>query len=142
MEGGAQRRHTKRSCDSRMHAEARGAHPSIGATLAGKVTALPGFEAVAKVAFPPLVSLVEVTHLHFVGFRVLREPVTKSEVAIETHELPKINVGDTRVTSNDQHVLVIIRSRGFTKVRRTAKLPAGWRPMDRRACISYGDIAH
>ena len=61
---------------------------------------LPGFEAVAEV-FPPLIGLVEVTNLYFVGFRVLRKPVAKSEVAIETHELPKINVGDTRVTSNE-----------------------------------------
>ena len=62
---------------------------------------LPGFEAVAEVVFPPLIGLVEVTDLYFVGFRVLRKPVAKSEVAIETHELPKINVGDTRVTSNE-----------------------------------------
>ena len=63
---------------------------------------LPGFEAVAEVVFPPLIGLVEVTNLYFVvGFRVLRKPVAKSEVAIETHELPKINVGDARVTSNE-----------------------------------------
>jgi hypothetical protein len=58
MEGGAQRRHTERSCDSRMHAEAGGARPSICVTLAGKVAALPGFEAVAKVALPPFIGLV------------------------------------------------------------------------------------
>jgi hypothetical protein len=43
---------------------------------------LPGFEAVAKVAFPPLIGLVEVTDLHFVGFRMLGKPVLKSEVAV------------------------------------------------------------
>ena len=88
--------------------------------LARKVDALPGFEAVTKVAFPPLIGLVQVAHLHFVGFRVLGKPVAKSEVAIETHEFPKINVGDARVTSNDEHVLVIIGSGSLTKVCRTA----------------------
>lgn len=116
MEGGAQRRHIKRSCDSRMHAEARGARRSISATLTGKIAALPGFEGVAKVTLPPLVALVEVTDLHFVGARMLREPITKSEVAIETHKFAEINIGNTRVTPNDEHVLIVIRGRGFTKV--------------------------
>src|SRR5438132_1412621 len=75
-----------------------------------KVAALPGFEAIAEVTFPPLIGLVEMTHLHFVGFRMLCKPVAKSEVAIETHEFSQINVGNTRVASNDQHVLVVIRS--------------------------------
>jgi hypothetical protein len=88
MQGGAQRRPTKRSCNSRMHAEARGARPSICTTLTGKVAALPGFEAVAKVTLPPLIRLVQMTDFHFVGFRVLGEPVAKSEVSIETHEFP------------------------------------------------------
>ena len=124
-----------------MHAEARGARPSICATLAGKVAALPGFEAVAKVALPPLIGLVEMTDLHFVGSRVLRKPVAKCEVAIETHELSKINVGDARVTSNDQHVLVVIRGRGFTKVCRTGNYQRVGIQGDRPTCILYGGIA-
>src|SRR4029077_9462829 len=119
MEGGAQRRHTKRSCDSRMHADARGARPSIGATLTGKITSLPGFEAVTKVALPPLIGLIEMSDLHFVGSRMLRKPVAKCEVAVETHELAKINIGNARVAANDEHVLVVIRGGGFTKVCRT-----------------------
>jgi len=89
---------------------------SICAKLIGKVAALPGFEAIAKVAFPPPIGLVEVTHFHLIGLRMLRKPVPKSEMAVKAHELAKINVGDSRVTSNDQHVLVIIRSGSFTKV--------------------------
>ena len=116
MEGRAQRRHTKRSCDSRMHAEARGARPSICATLAGKVAALPGFEAVAKVAFPPFIGLVQVPDFYFVGSWVLGKPVAKSEVAVETHEFAEINIGNARVAANDEHVLIVIRGRGFTKV--------------------------
>src|SRR2546423_7597683 len=92
--------------------------PPLYGTLTGKIATLPRFKAVAEVAFPPLIGLVQVAHSYFIGFRVLRKPVAKSEVAIETHELPKINVGDARVTSDDQHVLVIICSRSLTKVCR------------------------
>jgi hypothetical protein len=120
MERGAQRRHTKRPRHSRTHAGLAELSPPFCGSLTGKVDALPGFEAVAEVALPPLVGLIEMTDLYLVGFRVLGKPVAKSEVAIETHEFPKINVGNTRVTSNDQHVLVIIGSRSLTKVCRTA----------------------
>ena len=120
MQRGAQRRHTKRPSHSRTHAGLAELAPPFCGSLTGKVAALPGFEAIAEVTFPPLIGLVEMTHLHFVGFRMLCKPVAKSEVAIETHEFPKINVGNTRVTSNDQHVLVIIGSRRLTKVCRTA----------------------
>src|SRR5436190_6489047 len=104
MEGGAQQRHTKCSC------RARRAGPSICATLIGEIAALPGFKAVTEVTFPPLIGLVEMTHFYFVGFRMLCKPVAKSEVAIETHELAKINIGNARVASNDKHVLVVIGS--------------------------------
>src|SRR6266481_4745599 len=107
MEGGAQRRPTKHSCDSRMHADARGARPSICATLTGEVAALPGFEAVAKVALPPLIGLIEMSDLHFVGSRMLRKPAAKCEVAVETHKFAEINIGNTRVTPNDEHVLIV-----------------------------------
>src|SRR6266550_6685569 len=98
MQRGAQRRHTKRPRHSRTHAGLAELAPPFCGSLTGKVAALPGFEAVAKVAFPPLIGLVQVAHLYFVGFRVLSKPVAKSEVAVQTHEFPKINVGNTRVT--------------------------------------------
>src|SRR5207302_10180509 len=79
-------------------------------SLTGKVAALLGFKSITDVSFPPLICLVEMTHLYFVGFRMLCKPVAKSEVAIETHEFSKINIGNTRVASNDEHVLVVIRS--------------------------------
>ena len=47
------------------------------AVLTGEIAALPGFEAVAEVAFPPLIGLVQVTDLHFVGAWVLRKQVAK-----------------------------------------------------------------
>ena len=58
--------------------------------LTGKVAALPRIEAVAKVALPPLVGLVEMPDFYFVGFQVSRKPVAKCEVSIQTHEFAKI----------------------------------------------------
>ena len=86
------------------------------AVLTGEIAALPGFEAVAEVAFPPLIGLVQVADFYFVGFRVLGKPVAKGEVPVKTHEFAKINIGDSRITSNDEHVLVIICGRSLTKV--------------------------
>ena len=85
-------------------------------TLTGKVAALPGFEAVAKVAFPPLIALIEVPDFYFVGFRVLAKPVAKGEVPVKAHEFAKVNIGDSRITSNDKHILVIICCRSLTEV--------------------------
>src|SRR4051794_36174782 len=104
MEGGAQRRHSNCSCRGSQSS------PPTCARVICEVAALPGFEAVTKVVFPPLIGFIQMTHLYFVGFGVLREPVAKSEVAIETHELAKINIGNARISSNNQHVLVVIRS--------------------------------
>jgi hypothetical protein len=87
--------------------------------LTNEVAALSGFETVAKVAFPPLIGLIEMTDLYFVGLRMLRKSVAKGEVAVKTHELAKINIGDSRVTPNDEHILVIIGSGGLTKICRT-----------------------
>src|SRR5689334_9976116 len=87
--------------------------------LTREIAALSGFKAIAKVPLPPLVRLVEMTHLHFVGVRMLCEPIAKSKVAIETHEFAEINIGDTLITTNDQHVLVVIGGGGFTKIGRT-----------------------
>src|SRR6266536_1707645 len=84
--------------------------------LSDKVAALPGFEAITKVALPPLISLVQMTDLYFVGLGVLRKPIAKGEVPVKTHEFAKINIRDTRITSNDKHVLVIIRGRSLTEV--------------------------
>ena len=67
--------------------------------LTGKVAALPGFKAVAKVPLPPLIGLVEMSDLHFVGARVLRKPVAKREVPVEAHKFAKINIGDTWVAA-------------------------------------------
>jgi hypothetical protein len=83
-----------------VHVEARGARPSTCALLTGEVAALPGFEAIAKIAFPPLIGLVERTDLYYVGSRMLHKPVGEGEVPVKPHELAKINVGDARVTSN------------------------------------------
>jgi hypothetical protein len=55
MEGGAQRRHTKLLRHSRMHAGLAELAPPFCGSLTGKVAALPGFEAVAKIALPPLI---------------------------------------------------------------------------------------
>src|SRR5438874_690064 len=106
-------------CFDVCYAKGSRSSPSIFAILARKVAALPGVEAVAEVTFPPLIGLVEMTDLYFVGLRMLGKPVAKSEVAVEPHEFAKINIGDARVAPNDQHVLVIICSRRFTKVCRT-----------------------
>ena len=57
--------------------------------------------------------------LHFVGSRMLRKPVAKCEVAVETHELAKVNIGNAGVAADDEHVLVVIRGGRFTKVCRT-----------------------
>jgi hypothetical protein len=77
---------------------------------------LPGFEAIAKVAFPPLVGLIQVADFHFVGVWVLRKPVAKRKVPVKAHEFAKVNIGDSRITSNDKHILVIICGRSLTKV--------------------------
>jgi hypothetical protein len=55
MERGAQRRHTKRPRHSRTHAGLAELSPPFCGSLTGKVVALPGFEAVAKIALPPLI---------------------------------------------------------------------------------------
>src|SRR4029077_5365589 len=98
-----------------------GARYSVNAKLrlTRKIAALPGFEAIAKVALPPLIGFVQMTNLYFVGVWMLGEPVAKCEVSIQTHEFAKINVGNTRVSSNDEHVLVIVRGRSTTEVCRT-----------------------
>jgi hypothetical protein len=81
------------------------------AVLTREIAALPGFEAIAKVAFPPLVALIQVPDFYFVGFRVLGKPVAKCEVSVKTHEFAKINIGNTGIASYDEHVLVVIRGR-------------------------------
>src|SRR5437762_12758589 len=81
------------------------------AQLTDKITALAGFERVAEVALPPLIALVQMTDLYFVGFRMLREPVAKAEVSIHSHEIAELNIGITRVTSDDEHVRVVSDSR-------------------------------
>ena len=57
---------------------------------------------------------------------MLREPVAKREVPIQTHEFAKVNIGNARVTPDDDHVLIIVRSGSFTKVRRTGNNQRIW----------------
>src|SRR5262249_22076001 len=89
------------------------------ANLARKVTALSGFEIVVKIPLPPLIGLIKVADFHFLGIWVLCKPVPKCKMAIEAHEFAKIDVGNTQIASNDQHILVVIRGRSFAEIRRT-----------------------
>src|SRR2546430_15929492 len=110
MEGGALRRTASASrCEHKPGSQSSPLH--LVSPLTGKVAALPGFKAITEVTFPPLIGLVEMTHLYFVGFRMLCKPVAKSEVAIETHEFSKINIGNTRVRSEERRVGKECRSR-------------------------------
>ena len=105
MEGGALRCPVSAPAIVRACVEARRARPSICALLTGEVAALPGFEAIAKVAFPPLIGLLEMADLYYVGSRMTRKPVGEGEVPVKAHELAKINVGAARVTSNARTTL-------------------------------------
>src|SRR5262249_14013989 len=84
--------------------------------LSNKVATLPGFEGVAKVALPPLISFIQVVDLYLVSVGVLRKPVAKCEVAVKAHKFAEINIGNPRVASNDEHVLVVIRGGRFAKI--------------------------
>src|SRR5438552_7969046 len=83
-----------------------------------KVIALSSFEHGSEIALPPLVRFVKVAHFHFVRAWVLCKPVAKSKVAVETHKFSEINVGHTRVATNYQHVLIVVRGGGIAKVGR------------------------
>src|SRR5205823_7703083 len=96
MEVGAQQRHTKCSCSGSQ------SWPLHLCDVNWRNSCVAGIQSCHRSNVSTIDRSRRDEHFYFVGFRMLCKPVAKSEVAIETHKFSKINIGNTRVASNDK----------------------------------------
>lgn len=85
-------------------------------TLTGKILSLAGHERGSEVILPPFIGFVQITDLRILRVGLLRQPVAESEVVVKSHKLSEINVRNTLIATDDQHILVVRHGRRFAEV--------------------------